>query len=176
MPLQPGPCVKEINPAPDGKAHIFDSYVISECHAEANIPAAVAIMLVYANGPTRRLVSLRPRRMWQAELLMRDTSSNREWRWGEGLNISDDRNRLRSVASQALKEFTGTYDYKFGEGFLARLEYRRDWSNVPFFLTNKPGVLSPSQPTFTVGVTVRSAAGRELSYASVQFEGCILQG
>ncbi len=27
VPLQPGLCVKEINPAPDGKAHIFDSYV-----------------------------------------------------------------------------------------------------------------------------------------------------
>jgi hypothetical protein len=59
---------------------------------------------------------------------------------------------LYSGTDQALKEFTGTYDYKFGEGFLTRFEYRRDWSNVPFFLTNKPGVLSPVQPTFTVGV------------------------
>ena len=54
--------------------------------------------------------------------------------------------------TQALKEFTGTYDYKLGEGLLARLEYRRDWSNVPFFLTNTPGVLSKSQPTLTVGM------------------------
>jgi hypothetical protein len=45
-----------------------------------------------------------------------------------------------------------TYEYKFGEGFLARAEYRRDWSNVPFFLTNKPGVLSPNQPTLTTGL------------------------
>ena len=64
----------------------------------------------------------------------------------------NDRNGLYSGTDQALKEFTGTYDYKFGEGFLARAEFRRDWSNVPFFLTNKPGVLSPSQPTFTVGL------------------------
>ncbi len=63
-----------------------------------------------------------------------------------------DRNGLYSGTDQALKEFTGTYDYKFGEGFLARAEYRRDWSNVPFFLTNKPGVLSPSQPTVTIGL------------------------
>ncbi len=27
VPVQPGLCVQEINPAPDGKAHIFDSYV-----------------------------------------------------------------------------------------------------------------------------------------------------
>src|SRR5258705_10267067 len=64
----------------------------------------------------------------------------------------DDRNRLYSGTDQALKEFTGTFDYKVGEGFLARTEFRRDWSNVPFFLTNKPEVLSPSQPTFTVGL------------------------
>ena len=27
VPLQPGLCVQQINPAPDGKLHIFDSYV-----------------------------------------------------------------------------------------------------------------------------------------------------
>jgi hypothetical protein len=63
-----------------------------------------------------------------------------------------DADGLYSGTSQALKEFTGTYDYKFGEGFLSRIEYRRDWSNVPFFLTNKPGVLSSSQPTLTLGL------------------------
>ena len=64
----------------------------------------------------------------------------------------NDRNGLYSGTAQALKELTGTYEYKFGDGFLTRLEYRRDWSNVPFFLTNKPGVLSSSQPTLTVGM------------------------
>jgi hypothetical protein len=63
-----------------------------------------------------------------------------------------DRGGLFSGTTQALKEFTGTYEYKFGEGFLTRLEYRRDWSNVPFFLTNKPEVLSPNQPSLTVGM------------------------
>jgi hypothetical protein len=63
-----------------------------------------------------------------------------------------DRGGLFSGTTQALKEFTGTYEYKFGEGFLTRVEYRRDWSNVPFFLTNKPGVLSPNQPSLTVGM------------------------
>jgi Putative beta-barrel porin-2, OmpL-like. bbp2 len=63
-----------------------------------------------------------------------------------------DRGGLFSGTTQALKEFTGTYEYKFGEGFLARTEYRRDWSNLPFFLTNKPGALSPNQPSATVGL------------------------
>ena len=36
----------------------------------------------------------------------------------------NDRNGLYSGTAQALKEFTGTYDYKVGEGLLTRLEYR----------------------------------------------------
>lgn len=34
---------------------------------------------------------------------------------------------------QQLKEATFTGVYKFPEGMLARLEYRHDWSNQPFF-------------------------------------------
>jgi hypothetical protein len=35
--------------------------------------------------------------------------------------------------AQKLKEFTMTGEFKMAEGVLARLEYRKDWSNVPFF-------------------------------------------
>jgi hypothetical protein len=63
-----------------------------------------------------------------------------------------DRGGLYSGTTQDLKEITGTYEYKLAEGFLTRLEYRRDWSNVPFFLTDKPGVLSKEQPTVAVGL------------------------
>jgi VCBS repeat-containing protein len=34
---------------------------------------------------------------------------------------------------QVLEEATATAEYKFGDGFLARLELRRDWSDQPFF-------------------------------------------
>ena len=37
VPLQPGLCVQQINPAPDGKAHIFDSYVTWNCYTEADV-------------------------------------------------------------------------------------------------------------------------------------------
>ncbi len=36
-------------------------------------------------------------------------------------------------AHQYLNEVTGTYEYKWVEGLLARLEVRRDWSDEPFF-------------------------------------------
>jgi Putative beta-barrel porin-2, OmpL-like. bbp2 len=63
-----------------------------------------------------------------------------------------DRGGLFSGTTQALKEFTGTYEFKVADGLVSRLEYRKDWSNVPFFLTNKVGVLSPHQDTLTVGL------------------------
>jgi hypothetical protein len=151
VPLQPGLCVQEINPAPDGKAHIFDSnvtwnatpkltfsaegdYVISREWANA-APGESSAPSVVDGGAAYARYQLKPRMAL-----------------GGRFEYFSDRNGLFSGTSQALKEFTGTYDYKFGEGFLARLEYRRDWSNVPFFLTNKPGVLSQSQPTFTMGL------------------------
>jgi hypothetical protein len=44
-----------------------------------------------------------------------------------------------------------TAEYKLADGFLLRGEYRRDWSNRPFFLTEKPRVLKKEQNTATVG-------------------------
>ena len=53
---------------------------------------------------------------------------------------------------QKLKEFTMTAEYKALEGVLARLEYRRDWSDVAYFdRGGTPGVWK-NQPTLTAGV------------------------
>jgi hypothetical protein len=51
-----------------------------------------------------------------------------------------------------LKEATGTYEYKFGDNFDSFLEYRRDWSNVPYFQTSNPAVLATHQDTATLGL------------------------
>jgi hypothetical protein len=63
-----------------------------------------------------------------------------------------DRGALFSGLTQALKEHTLTAEYKFGEGFLLRGEYRRDYSNLPFFLTDFPDVLKKEQNTATLGL------------------------
>lgn len=62
-----------------------------------------------------------------------------------------DRGGLFSGTTQALKEITLTGEYKFAEGFLMRGEYRRDWSNRPYFLTNDLNILKKEQNTFTLG-------------------------
>ena len=63
-----------------------------------------------------------------------------------------DRAGLFSSLTQALKEHTLTAEYKFGEGFLLRGEYRRGYSNLPFFLTDLPDALKKEQNTATLGL------------------------
>lgn len=63
-----------------------------------------------------------------------------------------DRGGFFSGTTQALKETTLTYEYKFADGFMTRAEWRRDFSNQPFFLTETPDVLKKEQNTATVGL------------------------
>jgi hypothetical protein len=151
VPLQPGLCVQPINPAPDGKAHIFDSYMTWNATPKLTLQAEgdYVISREWANAAPGE--SSAPSLVDGGAAYAR-YQLNQRMALGGRFEYFNDRNGLYSGTDQALKEFTGTYDYKFGEGFLARAEFRRDWSNVPFFLTNKPGVLSKSQPTFTVGM------------------------
>jgi hypothetical protein len=150
-PVQPGLCLQEINPAPDGKTHIFDSYVTWNATPKLSmsLEGDYVISREWANAAPGE--SSAPSHVDGGAGYVRYQLTPKMALGGRSEYLSD-RGGLFSGTTQALKEFTGTYEYKFGEGFLARAEYRRDWSNVPFFLTNKPGVLSPNQPTLTMGL------------------------
>ena len=52
-------------------------------------------------------------------------------------------------AAQTLQEFTGTYEYKWLEGLLTRVEYRRDWSGIDFFSKGNTELVK-AQSTATV--------------------------
>jgi len=52
---------------------------------------------------------------------------------------------------QDVKEFTATYEYKWVEGLLARVEYRRDWSNQYFFTKGNTPLSEEAQSTVTAG-------------------------
>jgi hypothetical protein len=62
-----------------------------------------------------------------------------------------DPNGFMTGTPQHVQEFTGTYEYKWVEGLLARVEYRGDFSNVPFFHKDATSLVD-SQSTITVGV------------------------
>jgi hypothetical protein len=51
---------------------------------------------------------------------------------------------------QNLQEFTATYEYKWVEGLLARVEYRGDFSNKPFFTHDAVLLSKKNQSTLTV--------------------------
>jgi hypothetical protein len=151
IPVQPGLSFQAIRPAPDGRLHIFDSYVTwqlsprwsvalegdyiiqrlwrNEAPARSSAPSHVAGGAVYARYQFTQKVAVAGR----AEYL-------------------SDRGGLFSGLTQALKETTATFDYKLGDGFLMRYEWRRDFSNQPSFLTDTQGLLSKEQNTASVGL------------------------
>jgi hypothetical protein len=63
----------------------------------------------------------------------------------------DDNQGFSTGSAQAVKEFTGTYEYKWLSGLLTRAEYRRDWSNQDFFHKGDTEMVG-AQSTFTVGL------------------------
>jgi hypothetical protein len=62
-----------------------------------------------------------------------------------------DKDGFSTGTAQSLKEFTFTYEHKWTQGLLARLEYRRDWSNQPFFERGSTGT-NDHQDTFALGI------------------------
>ena len=150
-PVQPGLCVVPITPAPTGKVHIFDSYAtwqatpklilageadylierewVNAGPGESSAPDHVDGGAAYAQYQVNPKISLAAR--------------------GEYLS---DRGGLFSNATQALKEGTATYKYNFADGLDAFLEYRRDWSNRPYFITSNPAASVNHQDTATLGL------------------------
>jgi hypothetical protein len=151
IPVQPGLSFAPIDPAPNGRLHIFDSYVRwqttpkltlaiegdyvverlwrNSAPGESSAPSHAdggAAYLKYQLAPKFALAC-------RAEYL-------------------SDRGGLFSGLTQALKETTATFDYNVADGFLMRYEWRRDFSNQPSFLTQTQGVLSKQQNTATLGL------------------------
>jgi hypothetical protein len=62
----------------------------------------------------------------------------------------NDPNGYSTGAIQHVQEFTGTYEYKWAEGLLSRIEIRKDWSDTEFFHKGD-GNLVKGQATATVG-------------------------
>lgn len=152
VPIQPGLCLTPVLPAPDGKQHIFDTYATWNVKPKVTLALEgdYVISRLWANAAPGE--SSAPAHLGGGAAYARYQWTKRNAIAGRAEYMSDP-DGLFSGTSQALKEFTGTYEFKVADGMLTRLEYRRDWSNVPFFLTNKVGVLSSHQDTLTVGMT-----------------------
>jgi hypothetical protein len=151
IPVQPGLSFEAITPAPDGKTHIFDSYVTWQAAPKLTfaLEGDYFIQRLWANQAPGR--SAAPSHVdggaayIRYQLMPKIAVASRA-------EYMSDRGGVFSGLTQALKENTVTLDYTVMDGFLMRYEWRRDYSNRPTFLTDVQGVLSKEQTTATIGL------------------------
>ena len=144
-PTQPGLPVANIAPAPNGREHIFDTYATWQATKKITVIGEADYVL------NRAVQEQQPARVIIGGLTAKYALPH-DWNVGARVEYFDDRGGLFSGVTQALKEFTFVTDRQLAPGFIARAEFRRDWSNQRFFLTDTAGVLKPAQSTATLGL------------------------
>jgi hypothetical protein len=151
VPVQPGLCFEKISPAPNGKLHIFDTYVNWQSTQKLllQLEGDYVIERLWANAAPGQ--SSAPSHTSGGAAYAKYQLTPRTYVGARAEYLSD-RGGLFSGVTEALKEVTATYDVTVANGFDMKYEYRRDWSNVPIFLTNTQNVFSKDQNTATVGV------------------------
>ena len=150
LPTQPGLSVTPVIPALDGRLHIVDSYATWQATPKTAISLEgdyVVSRMWNEPGPGR---STAPSHVYGAAFYARQQVTPKAAVAGRAEYLRDD-GGLFSGATQSLKETTLTYEYKVADGFLMRGEWRRDFSNIPFFLTRDAGLFKSDQHTATLG-------------------------
>ena len=144
-PTQPGLPTTAITPVPNGREHIFDTYATWNASAKWTLAgeADYVIDRVFSSSAPSHVIggAAYARYQWTPKFALAARSE-----------YLSDRGGLFSGKTQALKEVTLTTEYKFAEGFLMREEWRRDFSNQPFFLTDTTGAVKKDQNTATIGL------------------------
>jgi hypothetical protein len=153
IPVQPGLTFQAITPAPNGKLHIFDTYVSWQAAPKLTfaLEGDYVIQRLWKNTNTALGQSSAPSHTIGGAGYAKYQFSPKFAVAGRVEYLSD-RGGMFSGITQALKETTATFDYKLSEGFLMRYEWRRDFSNQYSFFTDKNGVLSKEQQTASIGV------------------------
>jgi hypothetical protein len=151
VPVQPGLCLIPISNAPNGKLHILDSYATWQMNPKLTLQteADYVIQREWANAAPGR--SSAPQHVIGGVGYAQYQLSPRINLAARGEYLSD-RGGLFSGTTQALKESTGTYEYKISDWLDGFIEYRRDWSNRPYFQTGNAASPSSHQDTAAIGL------------------------
>jgi hypothetical protein len=142
--LQATPFEPIVNP-PSGKLHILDSY------ATWNTTPKLTFAVEGDYVIERLLTTSAPSHTDGGAGYVRYQLTPKVALAGRSEYLSD-HGGLFSGKTQALKETTLTFEYKFSDDFLMREEWRRDWSNQPYFLSSTLGLLKEGQSTASVGL------------------------
>jgi hypothetical protein len=145
LPTQPGLPTDDIRPSPRGRFHVFDTY------ATWNATDKLILAGEFDYVVNRVEDFSPPSRVTGGTAYLRYQFTPVFALAGRAEYLSD-RGGLFSGVTQALKETTLTADFKVVDGFLIRGEWRRDFSNQDFFLTDAPGVRKSDQNTATLGL------------------------
>lgn len=145
LPTQPGLSTELIRPMLRGRFHVIDTYLTYNPTDKLTL----AIEGDYVVNRVQR--DSAPSRVTGGVAYARYQLKPQLALAGRFEYLSD-RGGLFSGTTQALKEATLTADYKLAEGFMLRTEWRRDYSNQPFFLSERPEALKREQTTATLGL------------------------
>lgn len=134
-----------ITPAPNGLRHIFDTYATWNPTPKLTIIGEADYVL------DREYSHSAPKHDIGGVAYLRYQFAPR-FSLAARSEYMSDRGGLFSGTTQALKESTVTADYKLANGFLMRTEWRRDYSNQPYFNTDTVNSKSKSQSLATLGM------------------------
>ena len=156
IPVQPGLCFTQITPAPDGKLNIFDSYVNWQATSKWTfaLEGDYVIQRIWADAAPGK--NSAPAHTWGGAGYAQYQLTPNQYLAARGEYLGDYGSYftggLFSGVSEALKEVTLTYTYNVVDGLQVKTEWRRDWSNVPIFLTSTQNIYSKDQNTATLGL------------------------
>jgi hypothetical protein len=145
LPTQQGvPFVPIVNP-PNGKLHVFDSYVVWTAAPKVTLAAEAdyVVQRLFTTSPPAHTSGGAVYARYQ--LFPRVAIAARA-------EYLSDRGGLFTGVTQAIKETTLGFEQRIADGFLIREEWRRDFSNHPYFLTDTLGNLKKEQNTATLGL------------------------
>jgi hypothetical protein len=143
LPTQPGLSANVIHHMPGRRLQILDTYATWNVTAKLVLAGEADYVVHRTEGPSARVTGGAAYVAYQFRP---------KFRMAARAEYLSDHGGLFSGATQALKETTVTADYRVVDGFLVRTEWRRDFSNQPFFLREASGLLKREQNTATLGL------------------------
>lgn len=146
LPTQPGLPANPLTPVPDGRTHILDTYASWTATPKLTLAAEADYVV------SRNFAHDAPSHVGGAAGYLRYQMASK-FAVGSRFEYLSDRGGLFSGVNQALKEFTLTGIFPLADGLQMRWEYRRDFSNRPFCLTDNPLVRKRDQNTALLGLT-----------------------
>ena len=148
--LKPSPkltLVQNVMGGPEQKDNAHDKRFLADTVLTVNPTDKLAFMANYDYG-TDTVSGLKVK--WQGLALYTRLQATPYWAITPRFEWYDDRDGFTTGLAQKVKEITVTSEQKLGGKLLTRIEYRRDFSDQPYF--SKDGVAKKSQDNITVGL------------------------